>query len=183
MTLDKIPKILYKNNITDQLDQLRTSYGQLTRRGYIYGLMAIDQDAKIIAIDSNFDRQLNIFDLSSIGAALYGVSRQGQDFFDADYLERASIIYNNLQLFVRSIGRIDLQKKGKREILIVILADREVNIGVLILQMSRFAEQIKNQIINSGSIRNTLKMNEKELKEHIKRLKKEVFSDKISGIS
>jgi predicted regulator of Ras-like GTPase activity (Roadblock/LC7/MglB family) len=171
------------NKITGVLDEIRENYGRLTSKGYIYGLIAIDQDAKIIAIDSHFDRKLNYWDLSSIGAALYGVSRQGQDFFDAKYLERASIIYNDLQLFVKSIGQVAIQKKGTREILIVILADKKVNIGVIILQMNRFGLKIKNEIESSGSIKKTLKMTENELKEHIKKLKQEIFGDKISSIS
>ena len=70
-----IPKVLYKNSISTILDEIRSSYGTLTRKGYIYGLIAVDQDAKIIAVDSRFDRSLNYWDLSSIGAALYGVAR------------------------------------------------------------------------------------------------------------
>ncbi|GAH89664.1 unnamed protein product, partial [marine sediment metagenome] len=65
--INHIPKVLYKNSITEVLDDIRYNYGILTRRGYIYGLIAIDQDAKIIAIDSRFDRKLNYWDLSSIG--------------------------------------------------------------------------------------------------------------------
>ena len=184
MTINTIPKILYENKITDVLDEIRDSYGLLTRKGYIYGLIAIDQDAKIIAIDSRFDRQLNYWDLSSIGAALYGVARQGKDFFETDYLERASIIYNNLQLFVRSIGRVSInERRVIREVLIVILADKDVNIGVILLQMNRFANKIKSEIERSSSIKKTLKMTENELKAHIKKLKKEIFGDKISTIS
>ena len=184
MTFNTVPKILYENKISEILDEIRDNYGVLTRKGYIYGLIAVDQDAKIIAINSMFDRQLNYWDLSSIGAALYGVSRQGQDFFEANYLERASIIYNNLQLFVRSIGEVYISnRKAKREILVVVLADKDVNIGVMILQMNRFALKIKSEIERSGSIQNTLKMTEKELKEHIRKLKKEVFSDKIFSVS
>jgi len=158
-------------------------YGTLTRKGYIYGLIAIDQDAKIIAVDSRFDRKLNYWDLSSIGAALYGVARQGQDFFEAEALERATIIYSNMMLYVKSIGTVSLSKKGKREILIVLLTDKEVNIGVINLQMSRYAQNIKELIQKSGSIKNTLKMTERELKEHIKKMKKEIFRDKIGTIS
>ena len=184
MTINTIPKVLYKNKISEILDEIRDNYGALVRKGYIYGLIAVDQDAKVIAIDSRFDRQLNYWDLSSIGAALYGVARQGQDFFEASDLERAAIIYNNLQLFVRSIGKVYIQdRKAEREILIVILADRDVNIGVIILQMNRFAIKIKSEIESSGSIKNTLKMTEKELKEHIRKLKKEVFSDKLFSVS
>ena len=178
-----IPKVLYENKITGVLDEIKYSYGKITRKGYIYGLIAIDQDAKIIAIDSRFDRKLNYWDLSSIGAALYGVASQGQDFFEADDLERATIIYNNMQLFVKSIGHVNLEKKGKREILIVLLSDKDVNIGVIILQMSRFALKIKEEIENSGSIRKTLNMTEKKLKEYINKMKKEIFSDRIGTIS
>jgi len=178
-----IPKVLYENKITEVLDDIRYQYGKLTRKGYIYGLIAIDQDAKIVAIDSRFDRKLNYWDLSSIGAALYGVARQGQDFFETESLERATIIYNDMRLFVKSIGDIELQKKGKRDILIVLLTDNEVNLGVMILQMSKFAQKIREEIERNEHMKNVLRMPEKEIKEHIKDLKKQIFSDKIGSIS
>jgi len=183
MTLTHIPKVLYQNKITEVLDDIRYNYGKLTRKGYIYGLIAIDQDAKIIAIDSRFDRKLNYWDLSSIGAALYGVARQGQDFFETESLERATIIYSDMRLFVKSIGNIELQKKGKRDILIVLLTDNEVNLGVMILQMSKFAQTIKEEIEKNEHMKNVLKMPEKDIKEHIKELKKQIFKDKIGTIS
>lgn len=178
-----IPKVLYENKITEVLDDIRYNYGKLTRKGYIYGLIAIDQDAKIIAIDSRFDRKLNYWDLSSIGAALYGVARQGQDFFETESLERATIIYSDMRLFVKTIGNIELQKKGKRDILIVLLTDTEVNLGVMILQMSKFAQRIKEEIEKNEHMKNVLKMPEKDIKEHIKELKKQIFSDRIGTIS
>ena len=178
-----IPKVLYENKITEVLDDIRYNYGKLTRRGYIYGLLAIDQDAKIIAIDSRFDRKLNYWDLSSIGAALYGVARQGQDFFDTEDLERATIIYSDMRLFVKSIGDIEIQKKGKRDILIVLLTDNDVNLGVMILQMSKFAQKIREEIERNQHMKNVLKMPEKDIKEHIKELKKQIFKDKIGTIS
>ncbi|MCK4779199.1 MAG: hypothetical protein KAT57_03380 [Candidatus Lokiarchaeota archaeon] len=181
--LTHIPKILYQNKITEVLDDIRYQYGILTRKGYIYGLIAIDQDAKIIAIDSRFDRQLNYWDLSSIGAALYGVARQGQDFFETESLERATIIYSDMRLFVKSIGNIELQKKGKRDILIVLLTDNDVNLGVMILQMSKFAIKIKEEIERNEHMKHILKMPEQEIKEHIKELKKEIFRDRIGTIS
>ena len=61
-----IPKVLYENKITEVLDEIRYNYGILTRKGYIYGLIAIDQDAKIVAIDSRFDRKLNYWVLSNV---------------------------------------------------------------------------------------------------------------------
>ena len=179
----QIPKVLYKNKISTILNEIRDNYGKLTRKGYIYGIIAVDQDAKIIAVDSRFDRKLNYWDLSSIGAAMYGVARQGQDFFEADYLDRATIIYNNMQLFVKSITLVKINDKEKREILIILLCDNDVNIGVMILQMQKFATIIKKEIEQSGEIKNTLKMTEKELKEHIKELKKEIFNDKLSMVT
>lgn len=182
MTITHIPRVLYQNKITEVLDDIRYQYGKLTRKGYIYGLIAIDQDAKIIAIDSRFDRRLNYWDLSSIGAALYGVARQGQDFFETESLERATIIYSDMQLFVKSIGNVELQKKGKRDILIVLLTDNEVNLGVMILQMSKFAQKIKEEIEKNEHMKNVLKMPENEIKEHIRELKKQIFKDKIGTI-
>ncbi|MFX1456605.1 MAG: roadblock/LC7 domain-containing protein [Promethearchaeota archaeon] len=181
--IDHIPKVLYKNKITAVLDDIRYKYGKLTRKGYIYGIIAIDQDAKIIAIDSRFDRKLNYWDLSSIGAALYGVARQGQDFFETENLERATIIYSDMRLFVKTIGEVSIQEKGKRDILIVVLSDNDVNLGVIFLQLSNFAMKIKKEIEENQLAKKTMKMSEKELKKHIKELKKQIFSDKLGTIS
>ncbi len=170
-----VPKALYENEIAQVLDEVRYNYGMLTRKGYIYGLIAIDQDAKIIAIDSRFDRKLNYWDLSSIGAALYGVARQAQDFFETDSLVRATLIYKDLQLYVKSIGDVILVNKGKREILVVLLVDNQVNIGVLILQMRKFAAKIKDAIMRSQTIMEKLQMSEQDLKEHLRDLKRKVF--------
>ncbi|MHA2184189.1 MAG: hypothetical protein ACXAAI_04240 [Promethearchaeota archaeon] len=170
--INHIPKVLYKNKITEVLDDIRYNYGKLTRRGYIYGLIAIDQDAKIIAIDSRFDRKLNYWDLSSIGAALYGVARQGQ-----------TIIYNDMRLFVKSIGNINIVQKGKRDILVVLLTDKEVNLGVIFLQLSKFALEMRKRIEDDQASQNILKMSEQEIKEHIKELKNQIFSDRLGTIS
>lgn len=170
-----IPKALYENEISKVLDDIKYSYGILTRKGFIYGLIAIDQDAKIIAIDSRFDRKLNYWDLSSIGAALFGVARQAQDFFETESLIRATLIYKDLQLYVKSIGEVTLQKKGKREILIVLLVDKDVNIGVIILQMNKFGQKIREAIKRNNEIITKLEMNETELKKHLEEMKKKVF--------
>jgi hypothetical protein len=177
--ISQIPQVLYKNRIAKVLEKIRDNYGILTRKGYIYGIMAIDQDAKIIAIDPRFDRNLNYWDLSSIGAALHSIARQGQEFFDADCLDRASIIYNNMRLFVKSVLSVNVNQQEKREVIIILLSDMDVNIGVAILQMQRYAEELRQEIESSGSITNMMKMNEKELKKHIQELKKEVFGSKI----
>jgi predicted regulator of Ras-like GTPase activity (Roadblock/LC7/MglB family) len=170
-----IPKALYENEITNVLDEIRYNYGTLTRKGYIYGLIAIDQDAKIIAIDSMFDKKLNYWDLSSIGAALYGVARQAQDFFDTEELVRATLVYKDVMLYVKSIGEIELEKKGKRDILVLLLVDNDVNLGVLILEMKKFAPKVNEAIIRNQAVMTKLQMNEEELKKHLQDLKKRVF--------
>jgi predicted regulator of Ras-like GTPase activity (Roadblock/LC7/MglB family) len=170
-----IPKALYENEITKVLDEIRYNYGMLTRKGYIFGLIAIDQDAKIIAIDSGFDKKLNYWDLSSIGAALYGVARQAQDFFDTEELIRATLVFKDLLLYVKSVGEIQLEKKGKRDILVILLVDNDVNLGVLILQMKKFAPKIRQSILHNQEVMSKLQMNEEELKKHLRELKKKVF--------
>ncbi|MHA1396005.1 MAG: hypothetical protein ACTSRZ_21080 [Promethearchaeota archaeon] len=170
-----MPKAFYENNVANILEQIRYHYGMLTRKGYIHGLIAIDQNAKIIAIDPRFDKNINYWDLSSIGAALYGVARQAQDFFESESLVRATLIYNNLKLFVKSIGKIQIPGKDNREILILLLVSNEVNIGVLVLQMNKFAPKLKKIIMEDKNILNKLKMTEEELKEHIRQLKNKTF--------
>ena len=180
MTDNFVPKDLYENEVTKVLDKMRYDYGMLTRKGFIYGMIAIDQDAKIIAIDSRFDRKLNYWDLSSVGAAMYGVARQAQDFFEADELIRGSIIFKDLQLYVRSIGNINLPEKGQREILIILLVDSDVNIGVIILQMKKYADFIRKVIENSKKTVIRLQMTEMELKKHLLHLKRKIFESSSS---
>ena len=60
-----------------------------------------------------------------------------------------------------------MEAQEKREILIILLCDNDVNIGVMILQMQKFASIIKKEIEQSGTIKDTLKMTEKELKRYI----------------
>jgi hypothetical protein len=175
MTVTYIPKVLYENTIAEVLTQIRYTYGLLTHKGYIYGIIVIDQDAKIIAVDPRFDKGLNYWDLGSIGAALYGVARQAQDFFTEDALVRATLIYNDIMLFVKSIGIIDLPNKGPREILVVMLVNNEVNLGVLILQMNKFGAMVRDAILKDHEAIQKLEMSEEELKETIRKLKKTLF--------
>ncbi len=177
--ITSIPKVLYQNEISKILDKIRYNYGVMTRKGYIFGLLATDQDAKIIAVDSRFDKDLNYWDLCSIGAALYGVSKQGRDFFNATALERAAVIYNNMRLFVHKITDVKVNGSQMREVLLLLLTDRGVNLGITFLQMKKFAPEIKMAIEENKNIRKRLKLNEAELKEHIKLLKEEIFQSKI----
>ena len=171
-----IPTALYKNDVSQILDEIKYSYGILTRKGVIHWLITIDQDAKIIAVDSRFDKKLNYWDLSSIGAALHGVAREGQDFFETESLIRATLIFKDVQLFVKPVGLVELPRKGSREILMVLLVDKDVNIGIIILQMKKFAQKIREAIERSNEVINKLEMNEDELKRHLKQLKSKVFN-------
>ena len=175
---NKIPPSLYKNKIAEAFDELRMDYGKLTRQGVIYGLMAVDQDAKVIAVNDRFDKDINFWDLSSIGAALYGVARQGQDFFEADYLKWATIIYNNLRLFVQSIGKVSLSHDKRRDILVIVLADKDVNIGTLLWSLKKFSNPIKNAIEADRKIKDKLKLAESDFKKHVQELKNEIFGNK-----
>jgi len=65
-----------------------------------------------------------------------------------------------------------------REVLLLLLTDRDVNLGITFLQMKRFAPKIKKAIEENENIRKRLKLNEAELKEHIKLLKEEIFQTK-----
>lgn len=47
-------RVLYENRINEILDEIRYGHGILTQKGYIYGLIAIDQDVKKIASIINF---------------------------------------------------------------------------------------------------------------------------------
>jgi cell division protein FtsB len=49
--------------------------------------------------------------------------------------------------------------------------------------MSKFAQKIREEIERNEHMKNVLRMPENEIKEHIKDLKKQIFSDKIGSIS
>ena len=55
------------------------------------------------------------------------------------------------------------------------MVNNEVNIGVLILQMTKFAEKIRNAIKRNNDVMTKLEMNEAELKKYLKNLKQKVF--------
>jgi len=141
----------------------------------IYGLMCIDQDAKVIAVNEWFDKSINVWDLSALGAAMYGVSRQGMEYFKAEGLERGSMIFKDKQFFSYSIGTFNLDEKANRELLILVLCDRKVNIGLIILQMKKYAAEIREEIEKNSKIKDTLKLSEEQMRQHIKDIKADLF--------
>ena len=50
-----------------------------------------------------------------------------------------------------------------------------MNIGVIILQMNKFGQKIREAIKHNNAIINKLEMNETELKKHLEEMKKKVF--------
>ncbi len=174
-----IPALLQTNNIAKVLDKVHLNYSRLSRDGAIKGLMVVDQDAKVLAVNRHFYTKANFWDLGAIGAALYGVSVQGQDFFHASALERATLIYGDLQVFVHSIGNVEMEDGKRRELLILVLADKSINIGLIILQMRKFSQKIKAIIEDDQNTQTTMKMTEQELKSHIFNLKKQLFASQM----
>lgn len=174
--MSDIPEILQQNKIAELLNSLQSNYAQLAKGGSIKGLIVVDQDAKVIAVNRLFMTKSNFWDLGAIGAALFGVSRQAKDFFSANEMEHAMLIYGDTQFFVHSIGAIKFANGKQRELLIVVLADKNINIGLVMLQLRKFAPKIKNEIEKDMMAQETMQMTEKELKQHILNLKKELYA-------
>jgi predicted regulator of Ras-like GTPase activity (Roadblock/LC7/MglB family) len=181
--LDTIPTAIVRNNLTPILDEIMRSYLRLTGSGAIYGLIVVDQDAKVLAVNSKFDTRMNYWDLGAIGAALYGISKQGSDFFGANQLERSALVYDNMQFFVQSIGNVSIDDDTVRELICVVIGDKRINIGAIMLQMRRFAPQIHKQILVDMESRDVIRMTETELREHINLMKKQIFGASSNPVS
>ncbi|GAB4327231.1 MAG: hypothetical protein Kow0069_34010 [Promethearchaeota archaeon] len=169
-----LPDSLFDNAISSLLDEVRDDYARLTRSGLIRGIIAVDQDAKVLAVDEYFEMSgLNYWELGSLAAALHGVARQGRAFFpDAGNLERGSMIYNNCQFFVQAIGTVTPPNGPPRELLLAVLADKGVNVGLIVGQMRRKAAKILATVESSDAAVQCLEMNEREIREHILQLKR-----------
>ncbi len=171
----KIPDQIRGNSLSRILDKFRLKYGQLSRIGRLNGLLIADQDAKVLAVNSFFDNKINYWDIGAIGGALFGVAKQGKDFFSSSDLERASLIYQNIQFFVHSIGEVKLNNGNKRELIMIAIGDRSMNIGLIVMQMQKFATKIKDQVEKDELSQNMMKMSENEFYKHIEEIKREIF--------
>ena len=171
-----IPDSIRNNELTKILDEFRTNFCRLSRHSQLHGVVIADQDAKVLAVNSFFDKDINYWDIGAIGAALYGVSKQGKDFFNAEDLERASLIYKNTQFFVHSIGDITLTSGKTRELILILIGDKQMNIGLAVMQMRNFAPKIKQQVEDDQRSQETMQMSETEFMKHITQLKEELFS-------
>ncbi|HMB65938.1 MAG TPA: hypothetical protein VKO42_03595, partial [Patescibacteria group bacterium] len=69
--MNTIPDRLQANALAKILDAFRTSYLRLARKSQLHGIVVADQDAKVLAVNSFFDDNINYWDIGAIGAALY----------------------------------------------------------------------------------------------------------------
>ncbi|OLS14388.1 MAG: hypothetical protein RBG13Loki_2037 [Promethearchaeota archaeon CR_4] len=157
--------ILGTNDVATVLGEIRTNYGKLVRAGRIHGLMICDADARVLATDPLFDQKISTWDLAALAAAAYGVAKQARLFFDAlgaKELERGSLVFDGLQLFIAQAGSISGEKAKSKEILLVTLADKDANFGLIILQMRKYAPRVQKAICNAA-MRQNLDIPEREL--------------------
>lgn len=172
----RVPDQIRGNPLSELLADFIREYHQLSRTGQIYGLMIVDQDAKVLAVNPFFDNHLNYWDVGAIGSALYGVSKQGKDFFGSETLERASIIFDDKQFFTRFIDKITLKNNQTRELIMIMIGDRQLNIGLAVLKMKKYAPLIKQQLLNDTNAQETMKMAESQFYMQINEIKKELFN-------
>jgi predicted regulator of Ras-like GTPase activity (Roadblock/LC7/MglB family) len=172
----QIPDQIRGNALAKILDDFRSKYGSLSRTGRLMGLVIADQDAKVLAVNSFFEAKINYWDVGAIGAALYGVAKQGKDFFDAKDLEKAVMVYQNVQFFVQNIGSVKLTNSRERELILILIADKELNIGLAMMQLKNFAPRIKQQVEDDEKSQQAMQMSETEFMQHINELKKELFN-------
>ncbi len=175
--MSNIPDQIRANNLAKILDEFRTKYLQLARNSQLHGIVICDQDAKVLAVNSFFDDSINYWDIGAIGAALYGVSKQGKDFFGASDLERASLIFANTQFFVHSIGSVHVESSRTRELVLILIGSKRMNIGLAVMQMRKFAPRIKKEVETDIKTQSAMKMSEQEFFKHISELKGQIFGN------
>ncbi len=179
-----IPDQLRSNAVATLLDELRVKYGKLSRTGKLYGLIVADQDAKVLAANTFFHHKLNYWDVGAIGAALYGVGKQARDFFQAQDLDRATLIFGDFMFFTHIIGTVSLGENPNqtRELILISIGERNINLGLVVMLMQKFAPRILHQVEHDEKARNQMRMSESEFTHHLEDLKKQLFSLTESSI-
>ncbi|MHA1370783.1 MAG: hypothetical protein ACTSWN_13210 [Promethearchaeota archaeon] len=154
--------------ITPLLDDIAKEYARLTGKGGMKGILLVDQDAKILAKNSMFQLK-KPWDMGAIGAALYGVAAQASKYFNAASMERISIIFGNMQLFTHSIGKVDVEGDSNisRDLLLVILAEKHVKVGLVIVQMKKYARKILDAIKSSSKSMDLLQLDERGIRAYL----------------
>ncbi len=157
--------ILGTTDVATVLGEIRTNYGKLVRAGRIHGLMICDADARVLATDPLFDTKISTWDLAALAAAAFGVAKQARLFFEtlgAKELERGSLVFDGLQLFVAQAGSASGDKTKPKELLLVTLADKDANFGLITLQMRKYAPRVQQAVAEASAIQN-LDIPEREL--------------------
>lgn len=174
-----IPDTLRGNSISRVLDEFLYSYQSLSRTGAIQGLLVVDQDAKVLATNTHFDRKLNYWDLGAIGAALYGVAKQAKDFLAQNELERASMIFSEFLFFAQPIGQVNLNSGEKRELILLVIGERKLNLGLIILTMQRYAPKILDSVMKNKQSQEAMILSEREFRNQIETIRKDllIFSE------
>lgn len=174
--MSSLPDSIRTNPLAHLLDDLRRKYAQLSRVGKIYGLIVADQDAKVLAANTFFHHKLNYWDVGAIGAALYGVGKQARDFFQADNLDRGSLIFGDLLFFTHNIGTLQLKEKQSRELILICIGERSINLGLIIMLMQKFAPKLMRQVESDNQARKAMQMTEAEFTGHLAELKKQLLT-------
>ncbi len=157
--------ILGTTDVATVLGEIRTNYGKLVRAGRIHGLMICDADARVLATDPLFDTKISTWDLAALAAAAFGVAKQARLFFEtlgAKELERGSLVFDGLQLFVAQAGSVSGVKTKPKELLLVTLADKDANFGLITLQMKKYTPRVQKAVVEASAIQN-LDIPEREL--------------------
>ena len=157
--------ILGTTDLSAILGEIRTNYGKLVRGGYIHGLMICDADARVLAIDPLFDGKISTWDLAALAAAAFGVARQTRLFFSAlgaKELERASFVFDGMQLFVAQAGKITTGQAKPRDLLLVTLAGKDANFGLISLQMRKAVPRVQ-KVVEDAAKHQDLDISEQEL--------------------
>ena len=108
---------LVDNDISAMLDDAMQDYARTSGRGSIMGIVLADQDAKVIARSRNFNHNQH-WDMGALGAAMYGIGKQGQAYFGCSDMKRAIVAFGDKQLFIHDIGSIDVDSRGPRHLLL-----------------------------------------------------------------
>ncbi len=157
--------ILGATDVATVLGEIRTAYSRLVRNGRIHGLMICDADARVLATDPYFDGKISTWDLAALAAAAFGVAKQARLFFDAlgaKELERGSFVFDGLQLFVAQAGSILEEKTKSKELLLVTLADKDANFGLITLQMRKYVPRVQ-KAVKEAAMHQNLDIPEREL--------------------
>lgn len=174
-----VPDQIRNNALAKILDDIRLKYGQLSHNSSLLGLVITDSDAKVLATNTFFDTNINYWDVGAIGAALYGIGKQGRDFFAASELKRATLIFDNKKFFVHSIGFVEVKPRPK-ELILIIIGEKKINIGLIVMLMQRAAPEIKEKVKEDININKAMRMSEAEFLNHINEMKHELFA--LGGI-